>query len=90
MYICKNDLIKRLVEITGKDRKEFIECTVEYLYKLYESYNVDDSRAYLNVPYKEKDIVKLLGARYDGEKKKWYVPQSIDLKLFSKWLEEKE
>ena len=24
MYICKNDLIKRLVEITGKDRKEFI------------------------------------------------------------------
>ncbi len=38
MYIRKNELIRRLVEITRKDRKEFIECTVEYLYELYESY----------------------------------------------------
>ena len=90
MYIRKNELIRRLVNITGKDRKEFIECTVEYLYELYESYDVDDLRTYLNVPYKEKDIVKLLGAKYDGEKKKWYVPQGVDLKLFSNWLEKKE
>ena len=90
MHLDKNDLIKRLVEITGKDRKEFIDCTVEYLTELYESYDSDTSRIYINVPYKEKNLAKVLGAKYDGEKKKWYVPQGMDLKLFSKWLEEKE
>ena len=45
-------------------------------------------RVDLLVPYSEKDLVKRLGARWDGEEKTWYVmlggQQSI--KPFTKWL----
>jgi hypothetical protein len=40
----------------------------------------------LNVPYSEKDEAKSKGARWDPQKKKWYVPDGIDLQLFKKWL----
>ena len=29
---------------------------------------------YLNCPYSEKDLVKSLGARWDADARKWYVP----------------
>jgi hypothetical protein len=86
VYIRKNDLIKRLVAMTGKDRTVFATETVETLSALYESYVSNGERTYINVPYKDKDLVKLIGARYDGEKKKWYIPPGVDSKLFSKWL----
>ena len=86
MYISKNELIRRLVLLTGKERKEFITKTVKELSSLYESYIFKEEQIYLEVPYKDKDIVKLLGARYDGEKKKWYIPQGVDSKKFSKWM----
>ena len=89
MYITKNELIRQLVELTGKDRKDFASDTVEVLSELYESLVSNGERIYIDVPYKDKDVAKLLGARYDGEKKKWYVPQGVDLKLFAKWLADK-
>jgi exodeoxyribonuclease VII large subunit len=42
---------------------------------------------FLSVPYKEKDAVKELGARWDATMKKWYVPIGLDLSKFSQWLE---
>ena len=89
MYINKNELIRRLVKLTGKDRKDFASETVEVLSELYESLMSNGERIYIYVPYKDKDVAKLLGARYDGEKKKWYVPPGVDLKLFAKWLADK-
>ena len=89
MYINKNELIRRLVKLTGKDRKDFASETVEVLLELYESLMSNGERIYIDVPYKDKDVAKLLGARYDGEKKKWYVPPGVDLKLFAKWLADK-
>lgn len=89
MYINKNELIRRLVKLTGKDRKDFASETVEVLSELYESLMSNGERIYIDVPYKDKDVAKLLGARYDGEKKKWYVPPGVDLKLFAKWLADK-
>lgn len=86
MYISKNDLIKRLVAITGKDASEFATETVETLSALYESFVSEGERRYIDVPYKDKGIVKLLGARYDGEKKKWYIPEGVDSKLFDRWM----
>lgn len=86
MYIRKNDLITRLMLITGKERKEFISETVETLSKLYESLLSKGERTYIEVPYKDKNNVKLLGARYDGDRKKWYIPQGVDSKHFSKWM----
>ncbi|BBB18849.1 DUF5710 domain-containing protein [Helicobacter cinaedi] len=39
---------------------------------------------YLNVPYNEKDEAKALGAKWDKEKKQWYIPQ-VDCTPFAKW-----
>lgn len=41
---------------------------------------------YLNVPFSEKDEAKSLGARWDKNVKKWYVPAGIPLDGFSKWM----
>lgn len=41
---------------------------------------------YLNVPYREKDDAKSLGARWDRDVSSWYVPAGVDLAAFSKWL----
>nr|DAH89341.1 MAG TPA: hypothetical protein [Caudoviricetes sp.] len=40
---------------------------------------------YLNVPYDEKEDAKSLGARWDGDKKKWYIPEGIKSEGFSRW-----
>ncbi|WP_020519486.1 AAA domain-containing protein [Catelliglobosispora koreensis] len=42
---------------------------------------------YLNVPYAEKDEAKQLGARWDRNSKKWFVPGGVtDLTVFTRWL----
>lgn len=40
----------------------------------------------LEVPYREKDQAKALGARWDPELKKWFVPHGMSTTLFRKWL----
>lgn len=40
----------------------------------------------LNVPYAEKDEARRLGARWDGERKTWYVPAGAMLTTFERWL----
>ena len=40
----------------------------------------------LNVPYAEKDEARRLGARWDGERKTWYVPAGVMLTTFERWL----
>lgn len=41
---------------------------------------------YIPVPYREKDSVKELGAKWDAFKKSWYVPVGVDVNLFWKWI----
>ena len=41
---------------------------------------------FLTVPYAEKDQAKSLGARWNAEKKKWYVPDGTNLTPFNKWI----
>ena len=43
-------------------------------------------RINLNCPYSEKDEAKALGAKWDSEKKVWYVVDVKDLTPFAKWL----
>ena len=45
-----------------------------------------NKRTYLNCPFEEKDECKSLGARWDGDAKKWYVPEGVEISKFSKWL----
>jgi len=42
-------------------------------------------RQYIDVPFKEKDEAKGLGARWDRQQQSWYVPPGADAALFSKW-----
>jgi hypothetical protein len=39
----------------------------------------------LKVPFAEKDEAKKLGARWNADRKCWYVPPGIDLGAFSRW-----
>ena len=41
-------------------------------------------RAYLNVPYAEKDEAKTLGARWDNVKRQWYAPNA-ESALLERW-----
>tara|TARA_Y100001970_G_scaffold287399_1_gene411978 strand:- start:508 stop:1740 length:1233 start_codon:yes stop_codon:yes gene_type:complete len=44
-----------------------------------------DKRLYLIVPYKEKDIAKERGARWDADAKFWYIEANLDPLEFQKW-----
>lgn len=48
--------------------------------------NDNSDVTYLNVPFSEKDEAKALGARWDKNARKWYVPAGIPLEQFSKWI----
>lgn len=40
----------------------------------------------IDVPFKEKDEAKALGAKWDAGQKSWYVPAGLDVALFAKWV----
>ena len=46
----------------------------------------DGEKTYLNCPFDDKDECKALGGRWDGDTKKWYVPDGKDTAPFAKWL----
>lgn len=41
---------------------------------------------FLKVPFAEKDEAKALGARWNGERKSWYVPDGKPTEGFERWL----
>lgn len=41
---------------------------------------------YLEVPFNEKDEAKALGAWWDPEVKKWFVPRGKTPETFARWL----
>lgn len=42
----------------------------------------------LNCPYRDKDKAKAQGAKWDPDRKTWYVIDPPDLKPFSKWMKD--
>ena len=44
-------------------------------------------KTYIQVPYKEKNQAKELGAKWDRGKQSWYVPAAVDLAAFAKWVQ---
>lgn len=40
---------------------------------------------FLKVPYAEKDEAKALGARWNAQRKAWYVPDDTDAAPFERW-----
>lgn len=47
-----------------------------------------ETKQFIAVPYSEKDEAKRIGAKWDKDKKSWYVDPSTDKKLIDKWLVE--
>jgi putative DNA primase/helicase len=47
----------------------------------------DDSagRALIDVPFKEKNQAKELGAKWDRQQQSWYIPAGVDAAPFAKW-----
>jgi hypothetical protein len=45
--------------------------------------------AILQVPFAEKERVKKLGARWDPDIKRWFVPKGVDIEPFSEWLSDR-
>ncbi len=43
------------------------------------------AKQYLNVNYKDKDLAKRLGARWDSSVRKWYVVQGSELARVLGW-----
>ena len=46
----------------------------------------DVMRIDLNCPYAEREAAKALGARWDAEKRMWFVDNPVDLRPFARWL----
>lgn len=47
-------------------------------------------KTYINVPYKEKDEARQLGAKWDRSEKSWYIPSGVDQQPFEKWKDPQE
>ncbi|WP_227713227.1 DUF5710 domain-containing protein [Moraxella nonliquefaciens] len=47
--------------------------------------NIAQENTPINVPYKQKNEAKALGAKWDSKNKTWYVPTGEDLGKFGKW-----
>lgn len=45
-----------------------------------------NERIYLKVPFIEKETAKNLGARWDSEKKSWFIPEGMTEAPFQRWL----
>ncbi|MEO0003364.1 MAG: hypothetical protein RLZZ22_1056, partial [Pseudomonadota bacterium] len=48
--------------------------------------NTPMSATYLQVPFRDKDSAKALGARWDPVRRQWYVPVGRELLSFAAWL----
>jgi putative DNA primase/helicase len=43
-------------------------------------------RTLIAVPFKEKNVAKVLGAKWDRQQQSWYVPAGVDPGPFARWL----
>jgi putative DNA primase/helicase len=50
--------------------------------------NDDNARQYLIVPYRDKDLAKAAGARWDKKTRAWYVGPEADIQTLQRWLPE--
>lgn len=43
------------------------------------------ARLHINVPFKDKDDAKALGAKWDRQEQSWYIPADVESAPFAKW-----
>lgn len=74
---------------TAPIEEDFKESLLSYKDKIpvRKSQNSIKAGCYLKVPYDEKDKAKALGAKWNSDKKMWYVPEGKETAPFKKWIE---
>jgi len=72
--------------VMGLEMEKEASKTVEYEAQASLAVQPAASRTYLCVPYKEKEIAKAHGARWDAKQKQWYAPEGTDIAPLSRFL----
>jgi ribonuclease HI len=75
---------------SGDPKNEYVDSTCTFFIGLSNQKSTsvpekDDSRVHLNCPFSDKDEAKSLGAKWDVNVKKWWIPSNMT-ELFEKWL----
>ena len=48
-------------------------------------WQISENDVWLKVDFENKDLVKDKGAKYDSEKKRWYIPKGSDVFKFREY-----
>lgn len=77
------------VAATMNDEDLQRRIALEELKKVQQASNADAvDRMFINVPFKQKEEAKALGAKWDRKEQSWYVPSGQDSAPFVKWIRE--
>lgn len=68
--------LQRRIEFEESERKQLATTTAE---------GQGTAKLLIDVPYKQKEEAKALGAKWDRQEQSWYVPAGVDAALFVKW-----
>ncbi len=66
---------------------EFQKKAIEIEQQQARNISGKDDKTYINVPYREKNEAKALGASWDRGQQSWYIPAGVEQALFNKWLQ---
>ena len=66
---------------------EFQKKVIEIEQQQARNISGQDDKTYINVPYREKNEAKALGASWDRGQQSWYIPAGVEQALFNKWLQ---
>ncbi|WP_449566810.1 zincin-like metallopeptidase domain-containing protein [Methylobacter psychrophilus] len=77
-----SDFRKKVIEIEQQQSKtNAVQATNS---PNQQGHNQDD-KVYINVPFREKNAAKSLGARWDRGQQSWYIPAGVEQALFATW-----
>lgn len=51
-----------------------------------QSNEAPEDRTYVQIPFKEKEQARELGAKWDRQERSWYIPEGVDKEPFAHWL----
>ncbi len=48
------------------------------------------AKTLIDVPFREKNEARALGAKWDKDQKSWYIPEGVNTALFARWMQPKQ
>jgi hypothetical protein len=78
--MSKDPYVKNINHFFDEKQPEFVEK------KEFEKKAMAQKGLMIDVPFSEKDEAKALGARWNPEAKKWFVPDGVAQDKFTKWI----